>query len=78
MKLTFFIAIIFTLFSSCKKSQLFTNATLVGKWKLTEVFYGYFNGVQLKGVYEEGGFKKRQPVTGTGFCSKIELLPTAS
>lgn len=48
MKLTFFIAIIFTLFSSCKKSQLFTNATLVGKWKLTEVFYGYFNGGDFK------------------------------
>ena len=44
MKPIIFIAMILTLFSSCKKSQLFTNTTLVGKWKLTEVFYGYTNG----------------------------------
>jgi hypothetical protein len=26
----------------------------------------------------KGVFGKRPPVTGAGFCSKVELLPTAS
>ena len=27
---------------------------------------------------KKGEFGTRQPVTGAGFCSKVELLPTAS
>jgi hypothetical protein len=27
---------------------------------------------------KKGGFGTRPPVTGAGFCSKVELLPTAS
>jgi hypothetical protein len=27
---------------------------------------------------KKGGFGTRQPVTGAGFCSNFELLPTAS
>ncbi len=27
---------------------------------------------------KKGEFGKRLPVTGAGFCSKVELLPTAS
>lgn len=33
---------------SCKKSQDFMNATLVGKWKLSEKYYGYYNGGDFK------------------------------
>ncbi len=38
-----FIAILSIVVSSCKK-QDFTNSTLIGKWKLSDVFSGYTNG----------------------------------
>jgi hypothetical protein len=30
------------------------------------------------GLGEVGEFEKRQPVTGAGLCSKVELITTAS
>jgi hypothetical protein len=47
-------------------------------WRFTVGFCRNKVAHNVKVFMKKGEFGTRQPVTGAGFCSNVELLPTAS
>jgi hypothetical protein len=59
-------SLLWLIFSSCSKETVLKNETIIGKWKLTQMYNGYVNGGDFKWKNTMPGFSKEIEFFATG------------